>query len=220
MATTAATTTTLTNSPATGGATPGASTGSSGSASAGGTPSTGAAGSNAPVRSSSGRVSVSISRSGANTSVSGPAEEDRFGWRELLIALGFGLLSGGTTLMNLAALVWFALWTGLKSKKPALSSLKALALVQFIPWILISFLSTMILPMLLMVANAGGSAGFFRWYFNMMLGTSAILTLIKDVAFILRSRHKLRTELRLRATGELGATRKSTPPALPVPASA
>ena len=51
---------------------------------------------------------------------------------------------------NLIALAWFGMWAGLNSKSTNLAALKAIVFVQIIPWFVVSFVSVMVVPLLLL----------------------------------------------------------------------
>ncbi len=142
---------------------------------------------------------ISLGRSG--TTVSGGGVTHTVRWLELGGAVGIGLLSGLATLLNLAAVFWYGLWAGLTSSKPALASLKTLAFVQVIPWLIIAFATFVMGPMILFgLLQSATSSWFPQWYFGLMTGTAALLSIGKDLFYIWWARRGLFGELPHRAT--------------------
>jgi ABC-type transport system involved in multi-copper enzyme maturation permease subunit len=126
----------------------------------------------------------------------------RFGWESWILSFALAACNAAATLLNLAAVVWFGMWTGLKSRKTTVASMKVLVIVQIIPALLFHFLSFILLPVL-MLFGSGGSSFSMQWHLGLIFGTQSLLAILKDVGFILWSRHRLYRELRQRATGEL-----------------
>jgi hypothetical protein len=73
------------------------------------------------------------------------------------IHAGSSLLMSGA---NLIALIWFGLWMGLVSRNSLLATLKTIAFVQIIPWLVITFAGAMVIPLLALAGGfRGGAAG-------------------------------------------------------------
>jgi hypothetical protein len=104
--------------------------------------------------------------------------------------------------VNLGALMWFGMWMGLTSKNVGLATLKALLFVQVLPWMVISFVSTTIAGLLMFqrTLSSGTPRNSMLFAFPLvMMGFSGILTLAKDVAFIVWARQRLYTSFRAEA---------------------
>jgi hypothetical protein len=140
----------------------------------------------------------------------------------LLSAVAVGVI----TLANLAAMAWFGMWMGMTSKNNNLATMKTILLVQIIPWMVISFASVLVIPLLLMtqwaqglLANGGTAAGMSgimtNWYPLITVGLSLILNVSKDLAFLFWARGRLYASFRDQAVRGLGMGRFATP--LPVP---
>ena len=129
---------------------------------------------------------------------------------------GMGLVtavaSAASATANLLALCWFGMWMGLTSRSPNLATLKTLLFVQIIPWFIITFVTSVGVGVLMMIAfvptGASRSATWFTWWpvFNLIL--SASLALTKDIGFILWSRKKLHSSFRQQA-GQTGGGRQT-----------
>jgi len=115
---------------------------------------------------------------------------------------------------NLAALMWYGMWTGLTSRNSSYAVLKTLILVQVLPWLGISFAST-----LLAAAFAFGNFFTSRSPSNsavltfpmITVGLGALLTLAKDVAFITWSRQRLCSGFRAEATRAIASSMAARP---------
>ncbi|HVM51193.1 MAG TPA: hypothetical protein VMU04_24400 [Candidatus Acidoferrum sp.] len=149
--------------------------------------------------------------------------------------LSTALLSAGVVLvtvpLNLAALCWFGMWTGMTCRSNNLGTLKTLALVQVVPGMAIFFAASMAFPLILLpllfkgglwstTASSWMSTNWARWYPAITLGLSAVLSLSKDVAFIYWSRRKLYSSFRQQATRSLQPFRYVAVPAVPPPVPA
>ena len=112
------------------------------------------------------------------------------------------VLSGVSTIANLAALAWFGMWMGLNSKNASVASLKTLVFVQVLPSLGISIASTSIAGALMFSrVYAGGtpSNAVFLTFPLVMAGLSAVLCLAKDAAFVIWARNRLYASLRATA---------------------
>lgn len=140
----------------------------------------------------------------------------------LIPSLVFQLLIAGSgcvvTLANLAALAWFGMWMGLTSRNPALATLRTILFAQVLPWLGVTFLSTLVAGLLIfqgILVNAGGPNASAMLFSLMVPGIAAILTLAKDAAFIFWSRNQLFKNFRSEASR---AARETWRPILaPVP---
>ena len=110
-----------------------------------------------------------------------------------------------TTIGNLAALVWFGMWMGMTSRNANLATLKTFLLVQVAPWLGISFLSTMGTWMLLIPgitrikSGTAGVPAIYAWFPVIMTAFACMLSLGKDVSFVVWARNQLYTKFRERA---------------------
>jgi hypothetical protein len=130
----------------------------------------------------------------------------------LLPALGTSFLSVLTTTGNLVALVWFGMWMGLTSKRASFATLKTLLFVEIIPILGIAFVSGILfslimIPMAMKGASAktgpGAAMSFMASLWPLLVaGLQAVLSLAKDLAFILWSRKKLYSSFRERVSRE------------------
>jgi hypothetical protein len=115
----------------------------------------------------------------------------------------FGCL---TTLGNLAALVWFGMWMGMTSRSANLATLKTFLLVQVAPWLVIGFISMtagawMLFPGLSRIRSgaSGGVPAIYAWFPVIITAFACMLSLGKDVSFIVWARNQLYTKFRERA---------------------
>jgi hypothetical protein len=140
-----------------------------------------------------------------------------------LVYLAVALASTLTIGANLIALIWFGMWAGLTSKNTNVATLKTMAFVQIIPWFAVTFLSSMVMPFLMMgTVIGGGTWGAARmiWYPLITSGVASLLYVGKDVGFFLWARHSLYTKFRERAAHALAPIRlapASVRPANPLP---
>jgi hypothetical protein len=136
-----------------------------------------------------------------------------------VVALVFSAATTLTTLANLAALSWFAMWMGMTSRSSNLATLKSILFVQIIPWILFWVISVPIIPLLIiptLLSGAGGmSPAWMMWFPLLTSGFVMILSLAKDAAFITWARRKLHTEFRVRSLTVVTPVRVRVPPPIP-----
>jgi hypothetical protein len=124
---------------------------------------------------------------------------------------------------NFVALVWFGMWMGLNSRNTSLATLKTILFVQIIPWFVAFFVSSLIVPLLLLCnliqtkTLTAPAPAFMAWYPLLTAGLATVLSLIKDIAFFLWARRKLYSEFRERAA-RTGVSTMITLP-LPLPAA-
>ena len=143
-----------------------------------------------------------------------------------LITLGSVLLRALSTSANLLALLWFGMWMGLTSKNYSLATMKTLAFVQVIPTLVITFASSIgvmvvIMPIATRGALAPGKSGMptasvMSWFPLVAAGIGGLLTLAKDVGFIVWARRRLYSMFREQASRGMAPLRP-VPPAVPPP---
>ena len=129
-----------------------------------------------------------------------------------LLAMCTSFLSVVSTTGDLVALVWFGMWMGLISKRASFATLKTLLFVEIIPWMGIGFVSGILLSLIMfpmaMKAGAtktgpGAAMSFVTSLWPMVfVGLQAVLSLTKDLVFILWSRKKLYTSFREQVSRE------------------
>jgi hypothetical protein len=123
---------------------------------------------------------------------------------------------------NLLALCWFGMWMGVTSKTAHLATLKTILFVQIVPWLVISFGSSMLpalffLPRMFSGIRTGSInlSPFTTWYPALISSFAALLALGKDIGFVLWSRKQLYSRFREWATRSPGQPRLVSPPPPP-----
>jgi len=107
------------------------------------------------------------------------------------------IIQAPTVLINLIALGWFGLWMGLTSKNALTATLKTIAFVYIIPWLVIYFLVGIGMPVLLAISSfSNGSGGPAQSVMSFWLplwwtGLPLVLTIIKDIVFWTIARKRL-----------------------------
>jgi ABC-type transport system involved in multi-copper enzyme maturation permease subunit len=144
-----------------------------------------------------------------------------FGEMPLVVAVITAAATLITTLGNLVALTWFGMWMGLSSKSANWATVKTFLLVQVIPQMVFSFLSTvagfmLLIPWLSQLSGGTGSAPVMLWYPVLTLGLSSTLMLLKNVGFFLLARRKLYESFRGYVTGTAGRYHAPVPPPTPM----
>jgi hypothetical protein len=160
----------------------------------------------------------------------------------VILPLVTGVLGTLSTAANLVALGWFGMWMGLTSKKASLASFKTILFVQVIPWLVISFVSgilvaVVLFPLMMMksggavsgtvttsVTNAGsttvtmttGSSGVVMAFPFVMAVVGCVMTVGKDVVFILLARRKLWSSFREMAVAGISPVEYKAPPVIAV----
>jgi hypothetical protein len=133
-------------------------------------------------------------------------------------------LAGVTTAANLIALCFFGMWMGMTSKNTNMATLKTILFVQIIPWLVITFASSMVsmlvlMPWLMQKTGGGGPGQVMVWYPLISAALGASLAIAKDAGFYFWARGRLYSGFReqaARGTGPLPSV--SRPVALaPVP---
>ena len=127
------------------------------------------------------------------------------------------LLGVVTVVANLAALVWFGIWSGLTSKSPNIAALKTIVFVQVIPWMVIAFASAMAMPLLLLprLLTSGSTANpgqIMMWYPLISGGIAAVLALGKDIGFCIWARRRLYSDFRAIAARSGGPSQSPLAP--------
>ena len=140
-------------------------------------------------------------------------------WVMIWGSAGCGVL---VSVANLVALSWFGLWMGLVSRNGLLATLKTIAFVQIIPWMVIGFVSWMAFPMMMAISGgmrgSGAGAGWFEWIPIISTITMTVLTIIKDWVFWAMARQRLVTDFRNTSIGAIVPVSRLIP-ARPVVAS-
>ena len=126
-----------------------------------------------------------------------------------------------TSTGNLVALCWFGMWMGMTSKNANLAALKTILFVQIVPFIVISFASSIMIGLLLMPylwrRGASASTSFMVWYPFLSTLLTGILFLAKDLVFIIWSRKVLYTSFRDYAVRSVSPPILAIPPPIPAP---
>lgn len=126
-----------------------------------------------------------------------------------------------TSAANLVALCWFGMWMGMTSRNANLATLKTFLFVQIVPYIVISFGSSMTIGLLLapyLWRNAGASStGFMIWYPFLLSLLMATLFLVKDIVFFILSRKNLYASFREFALRSLSPPVPAIPPPISPP---
>jgi len=143
----------------------------------------------------------------------------------LLAAIAAAVSTAG----NLIALCWFGMWMGMTSRTANLATLKTLLFVQIVPALVIYFASSMLIlpvmaPYFFKMAHSKASPTSFSWmtwYPLLSAAFVALLSLAKDIGFLLWSRKKLYSSFREQAAHSPGqprfASRLPVAPAVPTP---
>ena len=119
-------------------------------------------------------------------------------WVQTWFAAGANLV---TSLTNLIALSWFGLWMGLVSRNSLTGTLKTIAFVQIIPWLVLSYASALALPLMLLAFRFDLFAtGDGTWHLLIVTGLMTLLSVAKDGVFFYLAWKKLRGNFRVTAT--------------------
>jgi hypothetical protein len=131
------------------------------------------------------------------------------------------LATEATSIANLIALCWFGMWMGMTSKNANLAALKTILFVQIVPFIVISFGSSMAIGLLLMPYlwknGASSSTAFMVWYPFLSTLLTATLFLAKDVGFFMLSRKTLYSSFRDQAVRSVSPPTMAIPSPIPAP---
>lgn len=136
-----------------------------------------------------------------------------------LVTLAMSAATILTIAANFVALSWFGMWMGVVSKSTPLATLKTIVFVEIIPWFVISFASALLFPLMLLpsllTAVPTATSRIMFWYPLFTSAVATVLSLAKDIAFLLWARRKLYFEFRERATRTVAPIRLPIPPLLP-----
>jgi hypothetical protein len=140
---------------------------------------------------------------------SGLTAQLRGGGAELAVTIAITIATGLATVGNLIALSWVGMWMGMTSKNNNIASLKTILFVQIIPWFAITFISTfapwlLLLPSFVRSITGSTSSSAMIWHPLLNNGLDAVLTLGKDVAFIVWARRQLYFSFRQQAVRNAG----------------
>jgi ABC-type transport system involved in multi-copper enzyme maturation permease subunit len=131
------------------------------------------------------------------------------------------LATEATSIANLIALCWFGMWMGMTSKNANLAALKTILFVQIVPFIVISFGSSMAIGLLLMPYlwknGASSSTAFMVWYPFLSTLLTATLFLAKDIGFFMLSRKTLYSSFREQAVRSVSPATIAIPSPIPAP---
>src|SRR5207249_1934635 len=140
---------------------------------------------------------------------------------ELTTTIVSTLASGVTAAANLIALCWFGMWMGLTSRNANFATLKTLAFVQIVPVMVIWFASTLGIWMVLMpifwkaASTSGSTTAYFALWPVLSAAAVCILSVAKDIGFIIWSRRRLYHSFREQAARSFDQPRQSAPPPVP-----
>lgn len=139
----------------------------------------------------------------------------------LVLSIVIAAASGLTLIANLLAICWFGMWMGVTSKNANFATLKTLLFVQIIPVMVIQFSSSILgallfLPMLSQASSGSSSYGFMLWPLITALSV-CLLSVGKDVFFIVWSRNRLYGSFREQAARSFDQPRGTIAPAVPPP---
>jgi hypothetical protein len=123
------------------------------------------------------------------------------------------------------------MWMGMTSKSNNLATLKTLAFVQVIPGMVISFASALVIPIVIMPTILKGgftsknatswmTSTLMSWVPLITVAVSTLLTLGKDLGYIVWARRMLLETFREQATRSLNPFRYAAPPLVPPPVPA
>ena len=137
-----------------------------------------------------------------------------------LAMLAICLLATLTVVANLAALMWFGMWSGLNSNSPNLATLKTIVFVQVIPWMVISFASSLAIPLLMLPKLMSGTTvsnpgQMMMWYGLVSSAIATVLALAKDIGFCVWARRRLYSQFRVVAAQSIGSIQPLQPPLPP-----
>jgi ABC-type transport system involved in multi-copper enzyme maturation permease subunit len=171
-------------------------------------PTAGTTNSAGAITSTSYVVSVKISPgSGRSNSVAGPPMPAQSWSAYLAPSLAATMIAIATVVANFLALFWFGMWMGMTSRSANTATAKTFLFVHIIPLMCISFASGIGVSLLMMsLAFRSGSTQsprVFAWYPLISVICTGVLTLAKDIGFMVLARQTLYRRLRtLAARGD------------------
>lgn len=125
-------------------------------------------------------------------------------WVMVWGSAGCGLL---VSLANVVALSWFGLWMGLVSRNGLMATLKTIAFVQVIPWMVIGFASQMVIPVIMLFSGGFygnvATSGWFELVPIISTVVLVVLTLGKDWVFWSLARQRLVADFRNTTIGAI-----------------
>ena len=134
-----------------------------------------------------------------------PAGFDFYGMQVATVCTGVVKLAG-----NLAAVGWFGMWMGMTTRKTSLAIFKTVCFVVVLPAIALSFGQGMMMGMFMLA----------KWPFWMSIALSGVLSLAKNIGFIILARQFLYTGFRdamLRESRVAASNLPPVPPRAPPP---
>lgn len=142
----------------------------------------------------------------------------------IVVTLAISVMTALVAIANLIALSWFGMWMGLTSKSTNLATLKTLLFVQIVPWLVISFVSSLGLGLVMMglmlpAIKKGGApnpTNFIVWLPLITVVVSGVLSVAKDVFFVRLARRKLYATFRESVALGLTPGRFDVPPVIAV----
>jgi ABC-type transport system involved in multi-copper enzyme maturation permease subunit len=184
-----------------------------------------AAVSSMPTSTSSSSTNTTSSTNYVVSTTVNPRAYNPFGTRltaqEWVTTIVASVSTVATSIANLVALCWFGMWMGMTSKNANLAALKTILFVQFLPYIVVSFGSSMAISLLFMPflwkSGASASPTFMLWYPFLSALLMSTLFLAKDVVFFLLSRKTLFTSFRTQAVRSVSPVIVAIPPPIPAP---
>jgi len=115
---------------------------------------------------------------------------------------------------NLAAVAWFGMWMGMTTRKTSLAVFKTICFVIVIPAIVLAFGQGMIMATLMV-----GKLMSFRWPFWISIAIGGVLSLAKNVFFIVLARQRLYNGFRDAMHRQTRIPQITAPPQAPPPIS-
>jgi len=177
-----------------------------------------AAAASGPVATATSSVTITTGFT-VTTSARTPVQVSLSGFSSLTWFLILAVSAGSTLTVaaNLLALIWFGMLMGLTSRSANLATLKAIAFVQVIPWLVVSFASSFVMGLLVFSSGLVTGPKPMMFFPLILSGVTTLLSLGKDIAFYLWARKKLYSEFRERAFLTMATTHPiMIPPPLPV----
>jgi ABC-type transport system involved in cytochrome c biogenesis permease component len=120
-----------------------------------------------------------------------------------IVGLVIGIVSFLTHLM---AVAWFGMWMGLTTRKTSIAVLKTICFVMILPWLGLMFVQGLSFFMI----------SFAHWPMWMSAAIAGVLTIAKDLFFIIWSRQRLLNRFHETVAQEGSVLRFRLPPPLPL----
>jgi len=161
--------------------------------------------------------STVVSNSSSGPATAAPAWSPAY----LAPSLAAATLAAATVIANFLALFWFGMWMGMTSRTANTATAKTILFVHVIPWLGISFGSSFIVGILMMTSTLQSgstpSPRLLGWYPLLSVLCTGVLTLAKDLGFILFARKTLYSRLRIQASRGEGVKWTAVPPQVQPP---